>query len=368
MGRNPLSRAWLLWGVCLLWGTPVPAGAAEPSVGVSKELLEGAGLEVAWQATLPLLAKESIDTMLVLEDRLYVRSSRNYVWSMERDTGKTVFALSIAPPDLLVFGWTPYKDELITVINNQIVELDKNTGIQRRASNPDVGIVATVARNSDFFYVAGADRRLHAFKAQNMVHVFNGYVLHKPMITSVLADEDMVVVGTEGGNVMAMATDEPRRLWQFDAAGALAGPVVGDANSFYFASKDTNVYRIDQAGSTQIDFVWRYQTEAILDREPRVTSGAVYQYALYRGLSAIDKQRGTALWVLPEGLDLLAEAGHRAYILTKNKTLAMMDNTAGKCAYRANIGTVAKYGTNITDGKIYIADERGHVLCLQPGR
>jgi outer membrane protein assembly factor BamB len=199
-----------------------------------------------------------------------------------------------------------------------------------------------------------------------MVHVFNGAVAGEPMMTSVLADDNMVVVGTEGGNLMAMATDMPKKLWQFDASGALVAPVVHDADSFYFASKDTNVYRIDQVSETEVRFVWRYQTEAFLDRGPRVTSDAVYQYALYRGLNAIDKQRGTALWVLPEGLDLLAQAGHRAYILTKNKTLCVMDNTTGKCVYCANMGTIANYATNVTDGKIYIADDRGHVVCLQP--
>ena len=70
--------------------------------------------------------------------------------------------------------------------------------------------------------------------------------------------------------------------------------------------------------------------------------------------------------MLPEGLDLLAEAGDRAYVLTANRTLAVMDNTTGNCVYGANFGAVAKYATNTTDGKIYVADERGNIVCLQP--
>jgi outer membrane protein assembly factor BamB len=366
MKSTPLSRAWLVLSVCLLWDMPAPVGAIEPSVMVSKELLDHAGLDVLWRATLPLLNKETIDTMIVLDDRLYIRSSRNYVWSMDWETGKPVFARSIAFHDLLVVGWTAYHDRLIAVINNQIVELDKNTGVQQRAGDPGIGVVAPVARNSEYFYVPGGDRRLHAFKASDMVGVFNGGVSKNPMITSVWADDEAVVVGTDGGNVMAMAIDMPKRLWQFNAAGPIVGQVVHNANSFYFASKDTDVYRIDQVGSTRVSFVWRYQTQAILDRGPRVTSSAVYQYALYRALNAIDKESGTALWVLPEGLDLLSEAGHRAYVLTKNNTLAVMDNAAGKCVCCANVGVVAKYAPNVADGKIYIADDRGHVLCLQP--
>jgi hypothetical protein len=366
MRRIPPFRVCLLLGVCLLWNMAFPAGAAEPSVPISKELLDHAGLDIVWQAALPILDKERIGTMIVLEDRLDVRSTRNYVWSMERNTGKTVFAESIAPRDLLVLGWTAYNDRLITVINNQIVEFDKNTGRRQQVNDPKVGIVAPVARNSQYFYVAGGDRRLHAFRATDMVRIFNGDPGKDSMVTSVLADDDMVVVGTEAGDLVAMATNMPRKLWEFDAPGALAGPLVRDGSSFYFASKDTYVYRIDMVGPTRVSFVWRHQTEAFLDREPRVARNAVYQYALYRGLCAIDKQLGTTLWMLPEGLDLLAEAGNRAYILTSNKTLAVMDNTTGKYVCCANFGTIAKYATNTMDGKIYVADERGRVVCLQP--
>ncbi len=365
MRRIPLARTYLFLGVCLL-SVATCAVAGRPAAPISDELLGHAGLDVVWRTTVPLLDKESIGTMLVLQDRLYIQSSRNYVWSLERNTGKAVFAEFIAPRDMLVLGLTAFDDRLIAVINNQIVEFDKNTGRQARVNDPEVGIVAPVARNSQYYYVAAGDGRLYAFKADDMVRAFNGTVPHKTMMTSVLADDDMVVVGTDGGNLLALAAHRPRKLWQFDASDALAGPIVRDGGSFYFASKDTYVYRIDQAGPNQVAFTWRCQTPALLDREPRVAARNVYQYALYRGLSAIDKERGTMLWSLPEGLDLLAEAGNRAYVLTSNKTLAVMDNTTGQCVSRVNFGTIAQHATNTTDGKIYVADERGHVVCLQP--
>ena len=366
MGRISASTTWLLVGVCLLGGLAASIGTAETRPFASTESLDHSVLGVAWEVTLPLLDRESLDTMLVLEDRLYVRSSRNYVWSIERSTGKIVFARSIAPHGSLVLGWTPYEDRLITVVDNQIVELDKNTGIPRRTSDPEVGIVAPIARNSRFFYIAGSDRRLHALRTLDMTHVFDAAVAQEPLMNSVFADEETVVVGTDGVNLVAIAADTPKKLWQLDAGGAIAGPVVRDGESFYFASKDTNVYRVDRVGPMQADCAWRYQTEAILDREPRVTSGAVYQYALYRGLSAIDKRRGTALWVLPEGIDLLAEADNRAYVLSKNKTLAVMDNTTTKCLCWVDFSAVTKHATNTLDGKICVADDGGRMVCLQP--
>jgi outer membrane protein assembly factor BamB len=368
MRRVPPSRAWLSLSVFLFGSVPICMGAAQLSGFLSRDLLDRAGLAVVWETTLPLKSNESLDTMLVLEDRLYIRSNQNYVWSIQRDTNQIIFARAIAPTSSVVYGWTVYDDELIAVLDNQVVEFDKNTGLQERVSDLEVEIVAPPARNSQFFYVSGADRRLHAFRADDMVQIFEGAVVNESLMTSVIADEQEVVVGTDGGNVVAIMADAPRKLWQFDVNGAIAGPVVREGDAFYFASKDTMVYRIDHVDRTHVNLVWRYQSQAVLDRQPRVASDAVYQYALYQGLAAIDKQRGTALWFLPEGVDLLAEAGGRAYVICKDKTLAVMDNEACKRLYWVNFGPVKKYATNTIDGKIYVADDRGNVTCLQPVR
>ena len=229
MRRIPLFRACLLLSVCVFWNTMPPAGAAETALPVSRELLDRAGLDIVWQATLPILNRETIGSMLVLEDRLNVRSTRNYMWSMERDSGKTVFARSIASPAELFLGWTTYGDRLIAVINNRIVEFDKNTGAEKRVNDPEIGIVAPVARNSGYFYVAAGDRRVHAFTATDMIHAFNGALVNDAMVTSVLADDAMVVVGTEAGNLAAMMPNMPRKLWEFDAPAGLAGALFATA-------------------------------------------------------------------------------------------------------------------------------------------
>jgi outer membrane protein assembly factor BamB len=162
--------------------------------------------------------------------------------------------------------------------------------------------------------------------------------------------------------------DAPRKLWQFDAGGPIAGPVIRDGQSFYFASKDTYVYRVDELNSTTASLIWKHQVEAIPDRPPRVTATAVYQYARGRGVTAIHKRSGKALWSLPEGVDLLAEGAGKAYVFTKINTLAVMDNSQGKPLYSVNFGPVIRHAANTTDAMIYIADGHGRVTCLRPVR
>ena len=188
------------------------------------------------------------------------------------------------------------------------------------------------------------------------------------LITTVAADENTAVFGTSEGDIIAIAADAPRKLWDFKVPGAVAGPIVREGSSVFFASKDTNVYRLDASESEGVRMAWQFRTEAVLDRAPRVTDDFVYQYALGRGLTAIDKEGGHAAWFLPDGLDLLAEAKGKAYVLTTVHTLVVMDNATGKQLYSVNCAPVSDHVSNTEGARIYIVDEIGRVACLEPVR
>lgn len=367
MRRSVRLGALLLCVACVLGFGSAAVRADDASHWlISRDLLDHAKLTLVWQEKLPVKKGEAIEAMLAQGDRLYVRTARDYAWSLERGTGVVVFHRSIAPAGFPVLGWTPYENDILTVIDNQLVELNRDTGQEQRVSDLELSIIAPPVRNSRFFYLSASDRRLHALRAKDLVQLFQVAAENESQITSILADEVMVVFGTDAGNVIAIAADAPRKLWQFDAVEGIAGDVVRDGSSFYLASKDTHVYRIDMTEQGDISLTWKYQAEAILDRAPQVTAKVVYQYASGRGISAIDKRSGQALWFLPEGVDLLAEAADKAYILTKHKTLVVMDNIAGKKLYSVNFAPVAYHAANPLDAKIYVAGADGRVACLAP--
>jgi len=344
------------------------SGALQPGSGamLSPDLLDHAGLKLVWDLKLPLKDKEKFVFIALLGDRLYLRSDQNYLWSLDRAKGDVVFSRSIAPPGVPILGLVPYENDLISVIANNLVELDVNSGKEQRVSHMDLSIVAPPVRNSQYFYISATDRRLHIFRADNLVRIFPVTADNDSLITTVLADEGMVAFGTDAGNLVGMMPDAPRKLWQFKATEAVAGSIVRDGNSFYFASTDTNVYRVDIVEGTGATMVWKYQAEAVLDRPPLVTKEFVYQYAFGRGLTAIAKQTGKAAWSLPEGVDLLAEAGTKAYVITKSRTLAVLDNASGKKLFFVNFAPIAHHAANTTDARIYIMDETGQVACLEP--
>jgi len=332
---------------------------------VSLELLGAGNLEILWQNKLPMKKSESLERLFILGDYIYALSDHNYMVSLNREKGNVIFSRYVAPVGFPVVGLELYKNELFSIVGNKLVEINPETGTERIAKRLRFGVVCPAARNSSYFYLGGADRRVHTLRAEDKVQIFEVAAENDSMITSIVANEDFVVFATDAGNVISITPDRPNRLWQFDAADGVVGPIVRNAESLFFASKDTNVYRVDILTG---DFVWKYQTAAVLERGPRVTQEVVYQYVRDKGLTAVDRETGVCLWQLPEGVDLLAETEGKAYVITNRAELVVMDNKKAKRLYSVNFAGVSKYAANTADSKIYIADKSGRIACLQPVR
>jgi outer membrane protein assembly factor BamB len=330
---------------------------------VSPKLLEHADLEILWDNKLPIKSPENLERLLILGNRIYALSDRNYMAALNREKGNVIFGRPIAQAGFPVLGLELYKDELFSIIGNKLVEINPEFGTELGAKRLAFGSVCPAARNSSHFYLGGVDRRMHALRAEDKVQVFEAAAENDSTITSIVADENLVVFTTDAGNVICITPDRTRQLWQFEAAGGIAPPIVRDARSLFLASKDTNIYRINARTGK---LVWKYQTAAMLDRGPRVTQDVVYQYVRDEGLVAIDRGSGQLIWQWDEGIDLLAEANDKTYLITNNGKLVVMDNKKAKQLYSVNFAGVSRHAANVSDSKIYIADKTGRIACLKP--
>lgn len=329
---------------------------------ISPELLRQASLEIVWENKLPISRGEQLDRLSIMGDRIYALSNHNYMSSLDSNKGKVRFSRSLASAALTVLGLDVHEEKLITLIGSRLVELSTEFGTEVGGKSLDFGVTCPAARNSTHFYLGGADKRLHVLRAKDKVNLFE--VALDDEITSIIADDRLVVFATDGGSVTAMAPDRRLQLWQFNADDGIVGPVVKDGESLYVASKDTYVYKLDvQEGTVP---VWKHQTGAILDTSCRVAGESVYQYVHHKGLSAIDKDSGKLIWQLPEGLDLLAEADKKAYVITGAGTLVVMDNNKAKRLYSIDLEAVSRYASNTADSRIYLGDDTGRLVCLRP--
>jgi outer membrane protein assembly factor BamB len=320
-------------------------------------------LKIVWQFNLPLADNESLDQLLVFGNRLCALSSRNYLVCLNRTDGNVMFSSPIAPAGLPLAGLESYRGELITIVGNKFIEINADFGTEQTSTNLTSGVTCPVVRNDSFFYVASLDKRIHVLKASNKVQVFEVAAENGSLITTVLADQEFVVFATNAGNVICITADRPHKIWQFDAPDG--GQLVRDANSIYFACRNTNVYRLELSSGR---LLWKYQTSAILDSAPQPGNKVVYQRVPDVGLIAVDKETREFLWQLADGIGLLAESGDRAFVITKTGLLVAMDNAKAKKLYSIDVGQSVKYATNAIDSRIYIADAKGRLACLQPAQ
>lgn len=359
-------RVFVAFFLVVCTAGPVLGAAGSSRWLVSPALLTRAGLEIVWDDELPIDSAEKLERLSIIGGKIYALSSRNYLISLDKDKGGKVFSKYAAPAGQPVARPVLYKDELTSVLGNRVVEMSELTGEELSSQHIEYRIMCPAVRNSEYLYLSSVDKRLHVLRHKGKVELFEASAGNDSTISSIIAAETFVVFGTDAGNVISMLAGEPVRLWQFDAGGGIAGRLVLDETSLFFASRDTNVYRIDMAGPQSVKLVWKSQMAGVPENTPWVAKTAVYQYVRGKGLTAIDKRDGSLLWSLGEGLGLLAEVGSKAYVITKDETLTVMDNVAMARLYSVNFRGVKQFAANTADSKIYIADERGRIACLQP--
>jgi outer membrane protein assembly factor BamB len=330
---------------------------------VSKELLDVGDLELVWQSIVPLKKGEIIRRLVVSGGRLYALTSKNFLVSLNRENGKPVFSRNIGQAGFSVFGLNHYKNELYSVVGNKLTQINNQTGETISEKGFDFGVVCSAARNNNFFYIGGSDKRVHTLKADNKVEVFKVAAESDSPITTILADENFVIFGTEAGDVICITPERPVKLWSFRAAGAIIEPFVKDADYLYFASRDTNIYCVDlKTGRLK----GKYPSGAVPANAPLITSGFLYQNAGQKGLFALNKSDGAVVWRIEDAAGLLAESAGRAYLITKSSALLVVDNQNAKQLYSLNMSGITNFASNTADSRIYIADNTGRVACVKP--
>jgi len=330
---------------------------------VEPELLKKTELKILWQNKLPLKKGEGLNKLYLLDRYIYALSDRNFLAGLSKNKGNMLFGRNIAPEGLPIHGMNRYDNELLITAGGNIVEIDPEFGTEIKSKTPDFNLALPVVRNENRFFAAGTNGRLRVLRAKDKTKLFEISAQNESGITSVIAGEGFAVFSTDAGNIISIAADSGKKLWQFDADGGVVGPMTTNGDSLFFANKDSYVYKLDINSGK---LLWKYQTAAILENAPRPAEKGVYQYVHDNGLTAINNETGKKMWQLAEGADLLTESGDRAYVITQSGRLVVMSNKKNKKLYSVDFTGISKHIANAEDGRIYIADDSGRIACLEP--
>jgi outer membrane protein assembly factor BamB len=329
------------------------------------ELLEQARLTTLWESKLALSESERLQRLFMRSDGIYGLTDRNYLFGLNRSNGRIRFGTSLVTEGLSVLGLQLFGDDLFFTAGNSLLEINTEFGREIRSKHFSFTVTAPIMRNAKYIYVAGSDRRLHVFDANSRLEEFEVAADNDSIITSIITEDEYVVFSTQEGNIVSISPVAPIRNWQFDAAGAISAQLVADGPAVFVSYQDTTLYKLNaQTGR----MIWKFHAGAKLIKPAWITRNVVYQHARYHGLYAIDKETGKQIWQLADGKDLLTEANQKAYVITDNGTVVVMDNRTGKIIDTVSFTGVSKYVSGSPDSLIYIGDDAGRLACLKPTR
>jgi outer membrane protein assembly factor BamB len=352
---------------CLVWFFVFVFLAALPATSnaiIGNKLLKQAGLEPVWQKAIALNPKEKVQQITIEGDYIFILTDSNYIFCLERNTGRLNFAFSAAILGMPVLEPTVYNNTAYIIAANYLIAVDLAQGMEIHRNKIPFPVSASIAVNASHLYIPAMDKRLHVTDLKDIHEIFEVSADNVSGITSVLATDSRVFFATDAGNVICMEADKSKRIWQFDTVGAITAPLTLANDRLYISCRDTNLYqlRLDDGNPT---WTFPFHSGSILTASARATENVVYQYAADKGLYAIDAKSGKQLWLLADGLDLLAQDGDKAYVFDKNKVCVVMDNKSAEKIYTINFAPVTDFAVNTSDSNIYIMEGK-NISCIRP--
>jgi len=104
---------------------------------------------------------------------------------------------------------------------------------------------------------------------------------------------DTVYVGTDDGDVRALATSDGSQEWSFDTGSPVRSSPAVHNGTLYVGSDDGNVYALDvEDGSER----WRYSTGGNVRSSPAIANGTVYVGSDDNTVYALDPADGSEVW------------------------------------------------------------------------
>ncbi len=363
--------------VCLMLLVCLPAGifAADQELQfrqpltaelVPHALIRDAGWTYNWQLNLPIKTREQIDSLFIFAEYLYVLTDTNILFCVDRKQGRTLCSVRLCSERLPVCAPLYYKGQLGFISGNQMNIFDPSTGLlQKREVFEQVGdtFKCALARNSEYVYVAGSDRRLHVLSTDGFWQAFTATADNDSMINSVLATDSIVVFSTQAGNIVGMQPDVAKKIWQYDTTGEIQAGIIQDDDYLYVPSMDAKLYKLTMETGMPAWPLPFYAGAPVLDSVV-VGKDVVYLYNDLNGLYAINKDDGKATWNIPNGQNIVCESGNKAFAFARPGVLKVMDNASGKEMYSVNFNQVRRYAKNTADSTMYLADTDGRLMSI----
>jgi len=340
---------------------------------VADRALQPVGLTRYWEAHLPLVSQETVVAGFLVDESLYVTSSKGVLYALDANVGLIRWAEKIAKAAFTIDEPTHVTGSsalapVVIPTTAKLYAINRFTGKILQTFDmaaPPSGLV--VGLRSALF-LGGADGRLGAYFWESeaaaglskLWHVDTGGLISAG---PVLFDENALVFGTKRGCVFACGATNKELLWSACTGGSYVGKPAIDGIGAYLANANRSLYKFHLDTGRVI---WRTRFEEPLAEGPLVVAHTVFQYCPGTGLSVIDADTGRAQWVEPLGRTLAAHLGERDVVFRMDRRMTIVDHETGKVTGTADAPRVFAAVPNGKSDAAYLLGRDGQILCVRP--
>ncbi|GMU37760.1 MAG: PQQ-binding-like beta-propeller repeat protein [Phycisphaerae bacterium] len=348
------------------------ASARRPSEPMSAASLASAGYLKYWEVDLPFEKGETVREATLVDENLYVTSSRGYFYAVQAEEGLLRWMKDITRPEYTIYRPSHLNSAsgpgpLCVVTTTKTVLLDRYTGDVLRQFVPEFAPGSGAVGDDTRLYYGGADGLVHCLSWN---HPFGARPMNRweveaggPVRAAPVLFGDRIIVASQGGLIMSLVAFDKRFNWRARTEDAIIADPWVDAGGVYVASLDRSLYKFDAFTGAQ---KWRFRFPRPLTTPPVVTRSTVYQYAPTVGLTAIDADLGDERWVRADAVAFVAMRPGEVVLLTERGTLEAVDGDTGQTIRDLGATGIGTTVPNVRDDRIIALTADGKVFCARP--
>ncbi len=327
-----------------------------------------------WDADLDIQDGESVSTVYLLDDNLYVVGNTGYVHAVHTGVGLTRWFQHLSDdvyPIMAPDHFVDVNGKPLVVFSTRLraVIVDRYTGevVSDMAMKAVPG--GSAIADEDSIYFGSTDGHMYAIKwsdprAKQGVMKWR-VITGGPVTTAGKLVNEMrdLVFASESGRVFSCTTEAKLLNWKFDIGEAItANPVVTEAGTFV-ACTNRSLYRIDTVSGVQR---WRVRFPELLKNSPVLVGSTIYQYCPDEGVTALDADSGNILWKCEEADSFLSCDDGYVHLLAGGNKVLKLDAANGKVVRSISLPRKILPVCNTVDSTIYMVTEKGQLVCAKP--
>lgn len=294
----PLTAALL---AAPLSGTGCSSTAATPrgkvvlagDTTIDHDAWKALGYRWDWTSRPPLIKGARIAFAEVQTDAIVLQDSASMVSVIEPSTGRVRWNTQASQTSTRFFAPVRRDDSLIVTNETDLYEFDLATGNTR--DRTALGTIATTAPVMyDQIAVLGtAGGRLIAVDTKLDIRLWE-YDFDGLLETTPTRVDDFTVAAISAkGQIRTLDVDDARTISSCRISGDASEPMVSDGSGLFIASQDQSLYGYETSDGSRI---WRIRSSAPVTAQPVLIDGTLYATTADTGLLAVNADTGETLW------------------------------------------------------------------------